>query len=61
MKLFLCALGLAFIMEGLPYFAFPEKMKGLLSRIQDVSAATLRAFGIAAVLTGLILVYMGRG
>jgi uncharacterized protein YjeT (DUF2065 family) len=61
MRLFLCALGLALIMEGLPCFAFPEKMKVLLVRIQDTSEGALRALGFTALLTGLILVYFGKG
>jgi uncharacterized protein YjeT (DUF2065 family) len=60
MKLFLCALGLVFIMEGVPYFAFPDRVKDLLARVGEVSSGTLRILGLAAILTGLFLVYLGR-
>ena len=33
MKYFLCVLGMVFIIEGLPYFIFPEKLKIYLAKI----------------------------
>jgi len=42
MELFLSALGLVFVLEGLPYFAFPEKMKGYLLRIAEIPEGQLR-------------------
>jgi hypothetical protein len=60
MKYFLCVLGMVFVIEGLPYFAFPEKVKAYLSKIQEMSASTLRLLGLSAIITGLILVYFGR-
>ncbi len=60
MKLFLCALGLVFVMEGLPYFVSPGKMKELLDRIKTMSDGSLRIFGLAAILMGLLLIYFGR-
>jgi len=60
MKIFITAFGLFLIIEGLPYFAFPERVKALLMKVQDVSDGMLRALGFAAMLTGLLLVYLGR-
>jgi uncharacterized protein YjeT (DUF2065 family) len=60
MKIFIIAIGLFLIIEGLPYFAFPDKVKSLLMKVQDVSDETLRVLGLAAMLTGLLLVYLGR-
>jgi len=60
MKYFLCVLGMVFIIEGLPYFAFPEKVKAYLLKIQEMSASTLRLLGLSAIIAGLILVYFGR-
>lgn len=60
MKYFLCVMGMVFIIEGLPYFAFPEKVKAYLSKIQEMSASTLRILGLSAIIAGLILVYFGR-
>lgn len=60
MKYFLCVLGMVFVIEGLPYFAFPEKVKAYLLKIQEMSNSTLRLLGLSAIITGLILVYFGR-
>ena len=59
MKYFLCVLGMVFIVEGLPYFAFPEKIKAYLLKIQDIPDSTLRILGLLAMITGLIFVYFG--
>jgi hypothetical protein len=61
MKFFLCALGLAFILEGLPYFSVPHRMKSVLAKIYETPDLTLRAFGMIAIMTGLLLVYWGTG
>jgi hypothetical protein len=37
MKYFLCVLGMVLILEGLPYFAFPEKIKAYLMKIMGYS------------------------
>ena len=47
MKFFICVLGMVMIIEGLPYFAFPEKMKRWMLQIQEISDDTLRRFGLA--------------
>jgi uncharacterized protein YjeT (DUF2065 family) len=60
MKFFLCVVGVVLIIEGLPYFAFPEKIKVFLSKLQDIPDSTLRILGLLAMITGLILVYFGR-
>ena len=60
MKDFLCVLGMVFIIEGLPYFTFPEKLKIYLLKIARFPASTLRFLGISAIIFGLILLYIGR-
>ena len=60
MDFFLCVLGMVFIIEGLPYFAFPDKIKAYLVKVTGIPDATLRMLGLAAVATGLLLVYLGR-
>ena len=61
MDFFLCVVGMVMIIEGLPYFAFPEKMKFWITRVLEMPAANLRWFGFLLMLTGLGLVYLGRG
>ncbi len=60
LRYFLCVLGMVFIIEGLPYFAFPDKLKAYLLKIQDIPDGTLRLLGLGAILAGLLLVYLGR-
>ncbi len=59
MKYFLCVLGMVFVIEGLPYVAFPEKVKAYLLKIQEMPDSTLRLLGLSAIIAGLILVYFG--
>ena len=60
MKLLLCLVGLVLIVEGLPYFAFPDKMKTWMRKLQEVPDPHLRAMGLLAMCVGLILVYLFR-
>lgn len=60
MKFFLCVFGMVMIVEGLPYFAFPEKMKFWIQKIIELPDNALRRFGFVLMLTGLLLIYMGR-
>jgi uncharacterized protein len=59
-KYFLCVLGMVFIIEGLPYFAFPDKIKLYLAKLLEMPDSTLRILGLIGMATGLILVYLGR-
>lgn len=56
----LCVIGLVLVIEGLPYFAFPEKIKSYLMKVQEIPDRTLRILGFLSVAAGLILVYFGR-
>ena len=60
MAYFISVLGLALIIEGLPYFAFPERMKSLLEKLPAFPARFLRVFGIAAISAGLLLIYISQ-
>ncbi len=51
---------MVFIIEGLPYFAFPDKIKLYLVKVTEIPDATLRMLGLAAMAAGLLLVYLGR-
>jgi len=61
MKFFLCVLGMVMIVEGLPYFAFPEKMKLWVQKILEMPDSALRKFGFVLMLTGLFMISLGRG
>jgi len=60
MRLLFCLLGLVLIIEGLPYLAFPDKMKRWLSQIQQVPDNQLRVIGFIAMCCGLLLTYLFR-
>ena len=60
MKIFIAALGLTLVLEGLPYFAFPDKIKKWLLRILELKASQLRLFGFFSMLMGLLLVYLSQ-
>jgi len=59
-KLFVTALGLAFVLEGLPYFLFAERMPRVLSNLARQPVKALRTLGIVAILAGLGLIFMIR-
>jgi hypothetical protein len=48
------------IVEGLPYFTFPEKIKLYLMKVQGTSDTVLRIIGLVSVTIGLVLVYFGN-
>lgn len=47
------------IIEGLPYFAFPIKMKMWIQKIQEVSPDILQKFGFSFMVVGLFFIYLG--
>lgn len=53
-------LGLVLVIEGLPYFAFPGRVKEWALMIQEIPERGLRVMGLISMLGGLILVYVGR-
>ena len=60
MKLLFCLIGLVFIIEGLPYFAFPDKMKRWMKMVLEMPDSHLRALGLVAMCIGLVLTYLFR-
>ena len=60
MRFFLCVIGMVMIIEGLPYFAWPEKMKPWLKKIQEMPDGDLRKLGTVLILVGLLFVYLGN-
>ena len=58
MKYFLTALGLALILEGMPYFMAPGAIKKTLEMIKEQPEKYLRIFGLTAMLAGVALLYL---
>ncbi len=60
MKFFLCVIGMVMIIEGLPYFAFPDKMKEWIEKVIEMPDEALRRFGMFLMFAGLALVYYAK-
>jgi hypothetical protein len=61
MKFFFCVLGMVMIVEGLPYFMAPHKMRQMVTMILQMPEGTLRRFGFFMMLAGLVVVYFAMG
>jgi len=59
-KYFLCVFGMVMIVEGLPYFVAPSKIKIWIQKLVELSDSSLRIMGFLLMLAGLGLVYLGR-
>lgn len=59
MKIFLSAVGLLMIFEGIAYFGFPSKIKELAQKLPEVSDHSLRTIGFGLILIGLLVTYLG--
>jgi len=53
-------IGLVLIIEGSPYFLFPEKLKKFFAQILNIPDSYLRLLGLLAMLGGLFLLFIGR-
>lgn len=60
MEYFLCVIGMVMVVEGLPYFGFPDKMKSFLQIVLDQDDATLRLVGAFLMALGVFLVFLSR-
>lgn len=60
MKLLFCLVGLVLVIEGIPYFAFPDKMKLWMKKVQEIPDPQLRATGLLAMCIGLVMAYLFR-
>jgi len=57
MKYFISVIAMVLIIEGLPYFTFPQKMKNILKIISNVDSKELRIMGLTLIIIGLILLH----
>lgn len=57
MELFMTALGLVLIIEGLPYFISPAMMQRYALLMASMDARVLRVGGLALMLIGLGILY----
>lgn len=57
MELFMTALGLVLIIEGLPYFISPRMMQGYALTMASINPRVLRVGGLTLMLAGLGILY----
>jgi len=60
MSLFIAALGLMMVFEGIPYFCFPSQVKSFAQKIPQIPNNALRGIGLFLMLIGLLVAYFGR-
>jgi uncharacterized protein len=60
MEYFLCVLGMVMVVEGLPYFGFPDKMRQFIRFIEEQDDSTLRIMGGVLMFTGLLILFIAR-
>lgn len=61
LEYFMTAIGLVLILEGVPWFLSPQRMKATLAQIWTLPENVLRSLGFLAMMGGLLLVYLSRG
>ena len=59
-QLLLMALGLALIIEGLPYFLHPVGALRTLRKLEEMDPLLVRILGLAALVCGLVILMLGR-
>ena len=60
MEFFLCVIGMVMIVEGIPYFAAPDKMKNMIQMLLELPDRSLRGFGGFLMVLGIVIVYIGK-
>jgi uncharacterized protein YjeT (DUF2065 family) len=60
MSLFLSAVGLMMVFEGIPYFCFPSQVKRFAEKIPELNNSSMRVIGFCLMLFGVLVVYFGR-
>ncbi len=59
-RLLLIALGLALMLEGLPYFLFAERLPTMLRKLSEQPPGFIRFLGLGAILMGLVVIALVR-
>jgi uncharacterized protein len=60
MEYFLCVVGMVMVVEGLPYFGFPDKMRQFIRFVGEQDDTTLRIMGGVLMFTGLLILFIAR-
>lgn len=60
LNLLIIVIGFVLIIEGAPYFFFPEKMKKFFQSLEKLDSKQLRIIGFVAIFIGMLIVYLVR-
>ena len=60
LAIFICAVGLMMIFEGIPYFCFPTQLKEYAAKLTELPNGTLRTIGFIIMIIGLGVAYIGK-
>jgi hypothetical protein len=55
---YMLIIGIYFVLEGLPYFLFPQWVKKRLALIMNMKSSALRWMGFLAMCVGILLVFL---
>jgi uncharacterized protein YjeT (DUF2065 family) len=58
---FLTALALVLVIEGIALALFPDRVRSVLQRLDELASDQLRLGGLVAVVIGVICVWLLRG
>lgn len=58
---FVVALGLVLVIEGLLWAGFPAMMRKAAVRLADLPLSLLRRGGLAAMVAGVLVIWLARG
>ncbi len=58
MVILFIVLGVILVLEGIPYFAFPAKVRDWALALQDVSNNSLRIVGFISMVVGLLVLFL---
>jgi len=56
----LSVIGIVLIIEGVPYFCFPEKVREFSEKIQELQPSALRTLGFILMVVGLGVVFISE-
>lgn len=60
MSFIITVVGALLIIEGIPYFVFPKKVKDWAALLEEIPDRSLRVLGIVSMASGLALLYFVR-
>jgi hypothetical protein len=53
-------MGMVLVVEGIPWFAAPDKIRQVVMKVAELPEASLRRYGFFMMALGLLLVWLGK-